>query len=49
MDRFAVRVRPDDGMIVVDTAQITRGTPALGQDHLEFEDAAPSKATCSEL
>jgi Rieske Fe-S protein len=47
LDRFAVRIEPD-GMIVVDTSQITRGEPNRGPDGLSFVDPHPWDATCSE-
>ena len=48
MDRFAVHVR-DDGVVIIDTAVITQGAPNRGEAALEFHDAAPYTATCSEL
>jgi nitrite reductase/ring-hydroxylating ferredoxin subunit len=47
LDRFAVRIEPD-GMIVVDTSEITRGEPNRGPDGLSFVDPHPWEATCSE-
>jgi nitrite reductase/ring-hydroxylating ferredoxin subunit len=47
LDRFAVRIEAD-GMIVVDTSQITRGEPNRGPDGLSFVDPHPWDATCSE-
>jgi Rieske Fe-S protein len=45
LDRFAVRIE-DDGAIVVDTSQITRGAPNLGPSRLAFSDPHPWEATC---
>jgi Rieske Fe-S protein len=45
LDRFAVRI-DDDGTVVVDTSQITRGAPNLGPSRLEFSDPHPWEATC---
>ncbi len=45
LDRFAVRIE-DDGTIVVDTSQITRGAPNLGPSRLAFSDPHPWEATC---
>lgn len=47
LDRFAVRIEAD-GMVVVDTSQITRGAPNRGPDALGFRDPHPWDATCSE-
>lgn len=47
LDRFAVRIEPD-GMIVVDTSEITRGEPNRGSNALTFVDPHPWEATCSE-
>jgi Rieske Fe-S protein len=47
LDRFAVRIEAD-GMIVVDTSEITRGEPNRGPDGLAFVDPHPWEATCSE-
>jgi Rieske Fe-S protein len=45
LDRFAVRI-DDDGTIVVDTSQITRGAANLGPARLVFSDPHPWEATC---
>jgi nitrite reductase/ring-hydroxylating ferredoxin subunit len=47
LDRFAVRIE-DDGMIVIDTSQLTQGPPNRGSDALAFHDPHPWEATCSE-
>jgi nitrite reductase/ring-hydroxylating ferredoxin subunit len=47
LDRFAVRIE-DDGMIVIDTGQLTQGPPNRGPDYLAFVDSHPWEATCSE-
>jgi Rieske Fe-S protein len=47
LDHFALRIEPD-GMIVVDTSEITRGEPNRGPDSLSFVDPHPWDATCSE-
>lgn len=47
LDHFAVRIEAD-GVIVVDTSQITRGEPNRGPDALSFVDPHPWEATCSE-
>lgn len=47
MDRFAVRI-DDDGTVLVDTSQITRGEPNRGPDRLTFTDPHPWDATCAE-
>jgi hypothetical protein len=45
MDRFAVSIG-QDGVIVVDTGQVTAGAPNLGPDHLTFSDPFPWDAAC---
>ena len=45
LDRFAV-VIDDDGTVVIDTSQITQGSPNLGPERLEFRDPHPWDATC---
>ncbi len=47
LDRFAVSIDAD-GVIVVDTSQITRGEPNRGPEALSFVDPHPWEATCSE-
>jgi len=47
LDRFAVRIE-DDGMVVIDTSQLTKGPPNIGPENLTFVDAHPWEATCSE-
>jgi nitrite reductase/ring-hydroxylating ferredoxin subunit len=45
LDRFAILIE-DDGTIVIDTSQVTRGSPNLGPEHLTFVDGHPWDATC---
>jgi Rieske Fe-S protein len=45
MDRFAVSVGKN-GVIVVDSGQVTAGAPNLGPDHLTFSDPYPWDAAC---
>jgi nitrite reductase/ring-hydroxylating ferredoxin subunit len=45
MDRFAVSIG-DDGIVVIDTGQITAGALNRGPDHLTFVDAAPYERKC---
>jgi Rieske Fe-S protein len=45
LDRFAVRVEAD-GMIVIDTSQLTQGPPNRGPAELSFPDPHPWEATC---
>ena len=45
LDRFAVLIE-DDGTIVIDTSQLTRGSPNRGPDYLTLTDAHPWDATC---
>ena len=47
LDRFAVRMEAD-GMIVIDTSQLTQGPPNRGPENLSFHDPHPWDATCSE-
>lgn len=47
LDRFAVLIE-DDGTIVIDTSQLTKGPPNRGPDFLGFTDPHPWEATCSE-
>ena len=47
LDRFAVTIEAD-GIIVIDTAQLTQGPPNLGPDNLSFHDPHPWDATCAE-
>jgi Rieske Fe-S protein len=45
MDRFGVSVGKN-GVIVVDSGQVTAGAPNLGPDHLTFSDPYPWDAAC---
>ncbi|HET7520432.1 MAG TPA: Rieske 2Fe-2S domain-containing protein [Candidatus Limnocylindria bacterium] len=47
LDRFAVSI-DSNGVIVIDTGQITRGEPNRGPDALTFRDPHPWEATCAE-
>ena len=47
LDRFAVLIE-DDGTIVIDTSQLTKGAPNAGPESLTFVDAHAWEATCSE-
>ena len=47
LDRFAVLIE-DDGMIVIDTSQLTQGSPNRGPESLGFADPHAWEATCSE-
>jgi nitrite reductase/ring-hydroxylating ferredoxin subunit len=47
LDRFAVLIE-DDGTIVIDTSQLTKGPPNVGPENLTFVDAHAWEATCSE-
>ncbi len=45
MDRFAVSINAD-GVVVIDSSQITAGALERGPDHLAFTDAHPWNAVC---
>jgi len=45
MDRFAVSINAD-GVVVIDSSQITAGALERGPDHLVFTDAHPWDAVC---
>lgn len=45
MDRFAVSIG-NDGVVVIDTSQITAGALNRGPDQLSFVDAAPYASKC---
>ena len=45
LDRFTVLIE-DDGMIVIDTSQLTQGAPNRGREFLDFDDSHAWDATC---
>jgi hypothetical protein len=45
MDHFAVGINAD-GVVIIDSSQITAGTLERGSDHLVFTDAHPWSAVC---
>jgi cytochrome b6-f complex iron-sulfur subunit len=45
MDRFAVSMK-EDGIVVIDTSQLTAGALNRGPNHLTFVDAAPYTSKC---